>query len=269
MTRRGGSSSVTTASLVSMCRNRKTPPSMASSCDSTPRSSAPATRSASSPVASGSSRQSNCRPNRAAVCKTSRSASLRPASRTRTVSPNELGTPGAARDSSTRNGIPSAMRCTRAMTSSAAAGRHARTIAATSPAVSRPSARRAAARRPCSRVISSAAGVAGSSRQVATHRTGSVGRLSLRYSRIASVSGSAQCRSSSTSSSPEGPASRRSSCSTASPRTVGVWSPCPSRSPPAIAGTIARNAGRHGASPSSAGNGSPRSACSRASVSGR
>ena len=99
--------------------------------------------------------------------------------------------------------------------------------------------------------------VAGSSRQVATHSTGSADRLSLRYSRIASVSGSAQCRSSSTSSSPAGPARRRSSCSTASPRTAGEWSPCPSPSAPAIAGRIARSAGSHGASPSSAGNGAP------------
>ena len=91
----------------------------ASSCAPTPCSSAPAMRSAGSPVAGGSSRQSNCRPNSAAVCSTSRSSSLSAASRDRTPSANERGTPGAASDSSTRNGIPSATCWTRAMTSSA------------------------------------------------------------------------------------------------------------------------------------------------------
>ena len=252
-----------------MCRNRKTSASRASSCAPTPCSSASATRTASSPVAAGSSRQSNCRPSSAAVCSTRRSSSLSAASRERTPSANDRGTPGAASDSSTRNGIPSAARWTRAMTSSGADGRQARTMAATWPAVSRPRARCWAARRPVTRATSSAPADGVSPRQVATQSTASADRLSLRYSTTASVSGSAQCRSSSTKSRPALPAKRRSSCSTASPRTGAAWSPRPSPSKPPIVGITARSAGSHGVRPGSSGNARSRSACSSASVSGR
>ena len=47
------------------------------------------------------------------------------------------GTPGAARASSTRNGTPSAVACTRSITSEVASGAEARTMASTCPASSR------------------------------------------------------------------------------------------------------------------------------------
>ena len=75
---------------------------------------------------------------------------------------------------------------------------------ATSSSVSRTSGSRAAARRPASRAASAAPADPASSpsRQVATQSTGSAARLSLRYSSTASVSGSAQWRSSRISSRP-------------------------------------------------------------------
>ena len=82
----------------------------------------------------------------------------------------------------------------------------------------------------------------------------------------ARVSGSAQCKSSSTTTSAPGRASRRIKRRTASPRTVGVASPCPS--PPRV-GTIAPSAGSHGARSLSSGTLRSRSAWSSASVNGR
>ena len=160
---------------------------------------------------------------------------------------------------------PLGHRCTRAMTSPAAAGRHARTMVATwSPLAARGGrGAPAAAARPAPLPAEAGLVPAGGHAE-----DGLRSRLSLRYSRTASVSGSAQCRSSSTSSSPAGPASRRSSWRTASPRTAGgvVAVPVapggdrgkdrPQRRPPRRQPVIA-------------GNGSPRSPCSRASVNGR
>ena len=90
--------------------------------------------------------------------------------------------------------------------------------------------------------------------------------LSLRYSMTARVSGSAQCKSSSTTTSAPGRASRRSKRRTASPRTAGVASPWP---PPPRTGTIAPSAGSHGARSLSSGTLRSRSAWSSAWVNGR
>ena len=193
-------------------------------------------------------------------------SSAKPASRDRTMPVNDSGTPAEASTSSTRNGTPSAARCTRATSSSSQSTAQARTISATSSSPRRPSGMCSAPRLPASRRASSDAADGGSLRLVATHKTRSLDKLSARYSTTARVSGSAQCRSSRVISSPPGTPSRRISRMTASPRATEEASP--SCSPP-IPGSTARSAGSHGASPASPGNGRSRRICSKESVSGR
>ena len=81
----------------------------------------------------------------------------------------------------------------------------------------------------------------------------------------ARVSGSAQCRSSSTTTTAPGRASRRNKSRTASPRTADVASPRPA---PPRCGTMVPSAGSQGARSGSSGTLRSRSAWSSASVSG-
>ena len=154
------------------------------------------------------------------------------------MSANELGTPGDASTSSTRKGTPSAACCTRATSAGARLGHarphHARRHARRPRRPSEQVSRTAAPMHPADQFQrSGSAARSGTSPRTAAARTQ---MLSLRYSMTARVSGSAQCRSSSTTTSAPGRANRRSRRRTASPRTVGVASPWP---PPPKVGTIA------------------------------
>ena len=98
--------------------------------------------------------------------------------------------------------------------SPSAPGTQARTIAASSPASSRPNRRARIPGRPRNRWTRSSAGERRSLRSVATASTCSPARWSATYSSTASESGSAQCRSSSTTTRVRPPAARRSTRST-------------------------------------------------------
>ena len=214
---------------------------------------------------------------------TRRDSALMPSSRRRTASANVAGTPGAlrsaacqrpsrsvsapsptspARTSSTRNGMPSARPATNSCTAAgrSAASRQARAMSAIAVGPRRPSASMAADPRAASALASAAASPPSSypaSLRVARHSTRSAARLSARYSSSASVSWSAQCRSSRTSTQPACGARARSRRSTASPRKTGVSSPgtgCGGRH----SGISRPSTGRNGPS-SSLGRQAPRS----------
>ena len=129
------------------------------------------------------------------------------------------------------------------------------------------SATAVAAPRTARRSNSSDAAERGSLLVVATHSTRDPARLSPRYSTTARVSGSAQWRSSSTTSN-AGSASRSSRRSIASPRTAADSSPCPSTRP-TPRGRRAARAGSHGRSSGSSGSRRCRGNWANASVSGR
>ena len=185
----------------------------------------PACRAASttwslSPVVAGSRLHAKRWPRTAAARTTARGSSPIRARRSRMWSAKVAGTTGsvgsnrvhedpssaktpdataAARSSSIRNGTPAA----RSAKSSTAAGtsgmsRQEATSAATSSASRRDSSIRVATRRAVAARARSNAGDRNSSRSVMRQRMGSDARLSARYSTIDRVSGSAQCRSSST-----------------------------------------------------------------------
>ena len=174
-------------------------------------------------------RESSRGPLTAAICTTAaRSGPSRSARRARTVSASDVGTPGAASSSSTRNGTPSEAPATRSTTTAAAPGRHASTIASTSLRPRRTSltARTIPPRRqPVEQVDRRRAWLVPGR---GAHNTLVPLRLSPRYSTTPSVSGSAQWRSSSTTTRAAGSARRRRSWSTASARATVDSSPCPS-----------------------------------------
>ena len=191
----------------------------------------------------GSSVQSNCRPSTAAAATTSDTCGPSSMSRRRTDSAIDVGTPvvtasftcqppsprtsspedtASARISSTAKGSPSLSASNRRMIWLGAdrCARHAATICSTSAASSRGTSMTVAARRACTALIMSCASDGSVSRSVATHSTRSLVMLSARYSTIATDSGSANWRSSSTSTVPLPPRSD-SSRRTASPRISG------------------------------------------------
>jgi hypothetical protein len=172
--------------------------------------------------------------------------------------------------SSTRNGSPSARCTTSDWTASgrSAAPRHSRAIRAVSAALRRARGSTAAEPRACKATASSPARVASPARVVPRHSTRSVVRLSARNSSRASVSRSAQCRSSRISRQPAAGASARSSRSTASPRNTSESSP-PGRPGCCHSGTSWLSTGRNGSSSWLSGTRPARLADVSASANGR
>ena len=174
-----------------------------------------------------------------------------------------------ASTSSTMNGSPSDQARTYSTTplGTSSEPRQAAVIRPRSSVASASSSRTVAVRaaiRPCSR---RSAALASSDRTVATHRTGWVRSASTRYSSTASVSWSAQWRSSSTSSTADSPATAVRSRTTPSASTTGgswVVSPGVRHS-----GSSLPRAGRNGDSPGRSGSPWLRKWESKASENGR
>ncbi len=205
-----------TASRVRAWRNSNPSPKATTSSRSTASASASVTTGGALPLAADNNSQSKCRPITAADSRTVRCSGDSSASRWRTDSAIVSGRPREASRSSIRSGTPSAVCSTHARCSGEASTPHALTMAAASSRSSGRSSTWTIPGRPRWRRAKSSA-ADGSERSDTTHRTRSPPRLSPRYSRSETVSGSAQWRSSSTTSSPVGD-TRRSSCTTASPR---------------------------------------------------
>ena len=289
--RSAGSRSSSTASRVSACRKRNCAPGSAtSSCASTPARSAAITSRSDTCAAAGSSVQSKRRPRTAATCSTRAGSGPSPRSRPRTLSTKLTGNEGPASvsndhrspshasapaptapasTSSTMNGSPSDQARTYSTTplGTSSEPRQAAVIRPRSSVASASSSRTVAVRaaiRPCSRRN---AALASSDRTVATHSTGWVRSASTRYSSTASVSWSAQWRSSSTSSTADSPATAVRSRTTPSASTTGgswVVSPGVRHS-----GSSLPRAGRNGDSPGRSGSPWLRKWDSRASENGR